>query len=176
MILYLQQGVLPIDAEASRLVRKRAHDYTPIGEQRYKRAFSRSLLKCLGLDEAEYALKEIHQGCCGSHVGGRALSWTILLAGYFWHTLQKDAQQMFEIPDKLVSDNGRQFQGRKIQEWCQGFGITQAFTSVAYPQSNKQIEVINREIVCGFKVKLDHVGGNWMEELPSILWAYLTTP
>ncbi|XP_042441470.1 uncharacterized protein LOC122026830 [Zingiber officinale] len=37
-------------------------------------------------------------------------------------------------------------------------------------------EVVNLEIVRGLKVKLDHVGGNWVEELPSILWAYRTTP
>ncbi|XP_042441319.1 uncharacterized protein LOC122026654 [Zingiber officinale] len=55
----------------------------------------------------------------------------------------------FGIPHKLVSDNGRQFQGKKIQAWCKGFGITQAFTSVAYPQSNGQTEVVNREIVRG---------------------------
>ncbi|XP_042450634.1 uncharacterized protein LOC122035286 [Zingiber officinale] len=65
---------------------------------------------------------------------------------------------------------------RKIQAWCKGFGITQAFTSVAYPQSNGQTEVVNREIVRGLKVKLDHVGGIWVEELSSILWAYRTTP
>ncbi|XP_042425981.1 uncharacterized protein LOC122013824 [Zingiber officinale] len=47
---------------------------------------------------------------------------------------------------------------------------------MAYPQSNGQTEVTNREKVWGLKVKLDHVGGNWVEELPSILWAYRTTP
>ncbi|XP_042437124.1 uncharacterized protein LOC122023099 [Zingiber officinale] len=26
------------------------------------------------------------------------------------------------------------------------------------------------------KVKLDHVGGDWVEELPNILWVYQTTP
>ncbi|XP_042443841.1 uncharacterized protein LOC122028934 [Zingiber officinale] len=170
MIIYLQQGVLPIDPEEARLIRKRAHVYTLIEDQLYKRAFSRSLLKCLGTEEAKYALQEVYQGCCGNHVGGRMLARKVLLVGYFWPTLQKDAQQ------QLVSDNGRQFQRRKIQEWCRGFGITQAFTFVAYPQSNGQTKVTNREIVQGLKVKLDHIGGDWVEELASILWAYHTTP
>ncbi|KAL0462431.1 UNVERIFIED_CONTAM: hypothetical protein Slati_0130700 [Sesamum latifolium] len=29
----------------------------------------------------------------------------------------------FEIPREIISDNGRQFQGRRIQEWCQGLHI-----------------------------------------------------
>ncbi|XP_042404864.1 uncharacterized protein LOC121995102 [Zingiber officinale] len=90
--------------------------------------------------------------------------------------LWKNILCRFGIPHKLVSDNGRQFQGKKIQAWCKGFGITQAFSSMVYPQSNGQTKVVNREIVRGLKVKLDHVGGNWVEELSSILWAYRTTP
>ncbi|XP_042432636.1 uncharacterized protein K02A2.6-like [Zingiber officinale] len=73
--------------------------------------------------------------------------------------LWKNILCKFGIPHKLVSDNGRQFQRKKIQAWCKGFGIMQTFTSVAYPQSNGQTEVVNREIVRGLKVKLDHVGG-----------------
>ncbi|XP_073056964.1 uncharacterized protein [Primulina eburnea] len=47
----------------------------------------------------------------------------------------------FGIPRKLISDNGRQFQGKKIMYWCQEMKIIQAFTSVAYPQANGQTEV-----------------------------------
>ncbi|XP_042416022.1 uncharacterized protein LOC122005152 [Zingiber officinale] len=229
VISYLRQGILPSNPEESRLVRRQAHAYVMIGDQLYKRSFSQPLLKCLSREEADQALREIHLGCCDNHVGGRTLSRKVLLAGYFWPTLQRDAHKLgmdivgpfpmapgqrpfllvavdyfskwveaeslaqitedaviqflwknilciFGIPHKLVSDNGRQFQGQRIQAWCKEFDITQEFTSVAYPQNNGQTEVINREIVRGLKVKLDHVGGNWVKELPSILWTYRTTP
>ncbi|XP_074576195.1 uncharacterized protein LOC141832623 [Curcuma longa] len=39
-----------------------------------------------------------------------------------------------------------------------------------------QTEVLNREFVRGLKMKLDHVEGSWVNELPDILWAYRTTP
>ncbi|XP_074556549.1 uncharacterized protein LOC141812457 [Curcuma longa] len=45
-----------------------------------------------------------------------------------------------------------------------------------YPQGNGQTEVMNRELVRGLKIKLDHIGGSWVEELHDILWAYQTTP
>ncbi|KAL0438787.1 UNVERIFIED_CONTAM: hypothetical protein Slati_2361700 [Sesamum latifolium] len=50
----------------------------------------------------------------------------------------------FGIPREIISDNGRQLQGRKIQEWCQGLRIKQRFTTVAHPQANGQVEVTNR--------------------------------
>ncbi|KAL0416135.1 UNVERIFIED_CONTAM: hypothetical protein Slati_3445400 [Sesamum latifolium] len=82
----------------------------------------------------------------------------------------------FGIPREIISDNRRQFQGRRIQEWCQGLHIKQRFTLVAHPQSNGQVEVTNRILVQGIKRRLERVGGNWTEELTSVLWAYRTTP
>ncbi|KAL0416739.1 UNVERIFIED_CONTAM: hypothetical protein Slati_3505800 [Sesamum latifolium] len=82
----------------------------------------------------------------------------------------------FGIPREIISDNGRQFQGRRIQEWCQGLHIRQRFTTVAHPQANGQVEVTNRILVQGIKRRLERVGGNWAEELTSVLWAYRTTP
>ncbi|PKU68112.1 hypothetical protein MA16_Dca023656 [Dendrobium catenatum] len=40
---------------------------------------------------------------------------------------------------------------------------------------NGQIEVTNRTILKGLKTRLGKAGGQWVEELPSVLWAYHTT-
>ncbi|KAL0434724.1 UNVERIFIED_CONTAM: hypothetical protein Sradi_0180300 [Sesamum radiatum] len=82
----------------------------------------------------------------------------------------------FGIPREIISENGRQFQGRRIQEWCQGLRIKQRFTTVAHPQSNGQVEVTNLILVQGIKMRLERVGEKWTEELTSVLWAYRTTP
>lgn len=47
---------------------------------------------------------------------------------------------------------------------------------VAYSQSNGQVEVVNRDIVKGLQTKLDHIGGNFVDEVPSVLWFYRTVP
>ncbi|XP_073304115.1 uncharacterized protein [Primulina huaijiensis] len=54
--------------------------------------------------------------------------------------------------------------------------IIHSFTSVAYPQANGQTEVTNRIIVQALKAQLHGKGKDWVEELPSILCAYRTTP
>ncbi|XP_073291018.1 uncharacterized protein [Primulina huaijiensis] len=53
--------------------------------------------------------------------------------------------------------------------------ITQSFTFVAYPQANGQTEVVNRIIVQALKTRLQDKRTDWVEELPSVLWAYRTT-
>ncbi|XP_042460676.1 uncharacterized protein LOC122044216 [Zingiber officinale] len=82
----------------------------------------------------------------------------------------------FDIPRQLVSDNGRQFVGQRLKEWCGGYDIQQAFTLVAYLQSNGQAEFANREILRILCARLDHVGESWIDELPRVLWAIRTTP
>ncbi|KAL2226152.1 UNVERIFIED_CONTAM: Gag-Pol polyprotein [Sesamum indicum] len=81
----------------------------------------------------------------------------------------------FGIPRILISDNGTQFQGRKITEWCKELKIAQHFTVVANPQANGQTEVTNRMILQHLKTRLENQG-SWVDELPGVLWAYRTTP
>ncbi|XP_042426221.1 uncharacterized protein K02A2.6-like [Zingiber officinale] len=65
----------------------------------------------------------------------------------------------FEIPRRLVFDNGRQFVGRELREWCEGYGIQKSFTSVAYSRGNGQVKVVNRDILRVLRTQLDHMGG-----------------
>ncbi|RDY10408.1 hypothetical protein CR513_05076, partial [Mucuna pruriens] len=57
--------------------------YTLIGEHLYRRGFSFPLLRCLDIEEAEYIMREVHEGVCGSHIGGRALASKITRTGYY---------------------------------------------------------------------------------------------
>ncbi|KAL0329154.1 UNVERIFIED_CONTAM: hypothetical protein Sradi_4902100 [Sesamum radiatum] len=66
----------------------------------------------------------------------------------------------FKLPREIISDNGRQFQGRRIQDWCAGLHLKQRFTLISHPQANGQVEVTNRILVQGIKKRLDRVGGN----------------
>ncbi|KAL0293250.1 UNVERIFIED_CONTAM: Retrovirus-related Pol polyprotein from transposon [Sesamum radiatum] len=64
----------------------------------------------------------------------------------------------FGIPREIISENGHQFQDRKLQEWCQGMCVKQRFTTVAHPQANGQVEATNRILVQGIKRRLERVG------------------
>ena len=55
-------------------------------------------------------------------------------------------------------------------------GITNIYSTPAYPQGNGQAEAVNKVIVSGLKKRLDDAKGKWMEEQPHVLWTYQTTP
>ncbi|XP_042400975.1 uncharacterized protein LOC121991009 [Zingiber officinale] len=93
LIEFLRSGTTLSNQEEVHLLRRRAGRFMLIGDQLYKKAFSRPLLKCVGPEDIDYILREVHQGTCGGHPGGRSLARKILLVGYFWPTLQADAAQ-----------------------------------------------------------------------------------
>ena len=55
-------------------------------------------------------------------------------------------------------------------------GITNRYSTPAYPQGSGQAEAVNKVIVNGLTKRLDDAKGKWVEELPHVLWTYRITP
>ncbi|RDY04814.1 Gypsy retrotransposon integrase-like protein 1, partial [Mucuna pruriens] len=90
LVEYLKEGKLPVDlAEAGKL-RKEAPKYALVEQRLYRRGFSSPLLRCVDPQEAEYVIKEVHEGVCGTHIGGRALAGKIARTGYYWPSIKAD--------------------------------------------------------------------------------------
>jgi len=81
----------------------------------------------------------------------------------------------FGIPWMIITDNGRQFENSKFQDFCQQYHISHRLTSVNHPQCNGEAEVTNQTILHGLKIRLNEAKGLWTEELHSVLWAYRMT-
>ena len=70
---YLKDGLLPEEKEAARKLKVQAARFVLIKDILYKRGFSRPYLRCLGAEEADYVMREVHEGICGNHSGSRSL-------------------------------------------------------------------------------------------------------
>ncbi|RDX64449.1 Gypsy retrotransposon integrase-like protein 1, partial [Mucuna pruriens] len=100
LIEYLKDEQLPSHlTEAKKLVRDVAK-YIIVGEQLYRRGFSFPLLRCLEGEESQYVVKEVHEGVCGTHIGGRTLASKIASAGYYWSTLKNDCMEYVKKCDR----------------------------------------------------------------------------
>ncbi|XP_073137955.1 uncharacterized protein [Henckelia pumila] len=89
LLEYMEKGELPKDPKKAYRLKQRSLRFVMVEGVLYKRSFSGPLLKCLGPKEAHYVLKEIHEGCCGNHLGSYSLARKVLLAEYFWPTILK---------------------------------------------------------------------------------------
>ena len=80
----------------------------------------------------------------------------------------KNIVTQFEVPYSFVSNNGLQFDSKSFKRYCCELGITNRYSTLAYPQGNRQAEAINKVIVNGLKKRLDDAKGKWVEELPHV--------
>ncbi|XP_025664777.1 uncharacterized protein [Arachis hypogaea] len=87
---YLENGKLPEDGKEAKALRREAAKYSIIQGQLFKKGLSQPLLKCLHPDHTDYVLREVHEGCCGHHIGGKALARKLIRAGYYWQRVRKE--------------------------------------------------------------------------------------
>ncbi|KAD3067148.1 hypothetical protein E3N88_35028 [Mikania micrantha] len=88
---YLQTGKIPDGETNPRAFKTKVSRYTIIRDILYRKSVAGPYLRCLEKPESLEVMKDIHEGDCGNHTGGRALFSKILRTGYFWPTMRKDA-------------------------------------------------------------------------------------
>ena len=91
LVSYLKNGVLPDEKEAARKLKVQVVRFVLMKDILYKRGFSHPYLRCLGPEEADYIMREVHKGICGNHLGSQSLVHKLVRMGYYWPTMQKDA-------------------------------------------------------------------------------------
>uniref|UniRef100_A0A2N9FJJ2 Uncharacterized protein n=1 Tax=Fagus sylvatica TaxID=28930 RepID=A0A2N9FJJ2_FAGSY len=193
---------LPTDKMEARKLRIRASHFQLLDGILYKMGFSRPHLRCLSPEEANYVIREVHEGICGNHSGARALAHKLTRAGYYWPSLLHDATQYVKTCDKCQRfANITRAPPEEITpmtspwpfaQWGLDImgpfpvGTKQAkFLVVAIDYFTKWVEAeplatiteknVKNFVWKGIKTRLDGAKGMWVEELPSILWAYRTT-
>ncbi|GKV49801.1 hypothetical protein SLEP1_g56532 [Rubroshorea leprosula] len=194
---FLRDGVIPEDKQEAMKLRKKASRYTLVDGVLYKRSFSLPLLRCLNPYEAEYALREVNEGVCGSHVGPfmkGVEGVTHLIVGVDYFTKWVEARALssltskkvkdfvfssiicrYGIPNQIVADNGTQFNCSSFRDFCSSYGIKLQFTSVYHLESIGMVESVNKCILEGIKPRLEQHKAKWADELNNVLKAYRTT-
>ncbi|VFQ72040.1 unnamed protein product [Cuscuta campestris] len=186
LIQYLEKGELPIDPKEARRVQLMAPKYQLDGEKLYKRTLGGPMLKCLSEREARRILEEVHQGVCSAHQGALTLARKVILQGFYWPTLKKDALELVRkcptcqafapIPGRPSTFYTPVTTAIPFARWgldlvgpfAQGAG-RKKFAIVA-------IDYFTKTIVDGIKKRLHELGTSWVEELSYVLWAHRTTP
>ncbi|GJY06745.1 reverse transcriptase domain-containing protein [Tanacetum coccineum] len=91
---YLAEETLPTDMKKARAIRRKSWRFAVINGILYKKSFLGPWLRCVGPLQANYVLREIHEGSCSMHAGTRSVVAKALRTVYYWHTMHKDARTL----------------------------------------------------------------------------------
>nr|XP_051221021.1 uncharacterized protein LOC127339183 [Lolium perenne] len=88
-------------------------------------------------------------------------------------TFLKDIIIRYGYPHSIITDNGTNFTQGVFSRFCEEKGIQMDLASVAYLESNGQVDKANGLILAGIWPRLvdllERAAGCWIEELPSVL-------
>lgn len=82
----------------------------------------------------------------------------------------------FGIPRTMIVANGTQFASNAIKTFCTENGICLVFTFVEHPQTNGQVEAVNKTILNGLKVRIQKSRFSWTKQFLYVLCSYHMTP
>nr|XP_025617051.1 uncharacterized protein LOC112709377 [Arachis hypogaea] len=97
IIDFLENSKLPDNEKDAKKLRREAARYAIIQGQLFRKGFNHPLLKCLHPDQTDYVLREVHEGCCGHHIGGKALARKLIRAGHCWPSMMADSKEFWGV-------------------------------------------------------------------------------
>ena len=101
IVLFLRDEILPEDkSEADKVQRKVPRFQLSKNQKLYKRSFFGPYLLCIHPKASKLLFKELHEGICESHIGGRSLSHRAITQGYWQPNIQKETQEYVKKYDQ----------------------------------------------------------------------------
>ncbi|GJX51010.1 retrotransposon protein, putative, ty1-copia subclass [Tanacetum coccineum] len=93
IIKCLEEGVWPTEENEARTLQMKISQYVMEEGVLFKKSYLALMLRCVGPLQANYIIREVHEGACGMHAGSRSVIAKIMRQGYYWPTMHRDAKE-----------------------------------------------------------------------------------
>ncbi|GJT83556.1 reverse transcriptase domain-containing protein [Tanacetum coccineum] len=192
---YLTEETLPAEKEKARAIRRKSRRYVVVNVILYKKSYLGPWLRCVGPLQANYVLREIHEGSCSMHAETRFVVAKAIRTGYYWPTMHADARKLIrECQDCQVHRPVPRNPQQKLTPIMSPWPFYKWGIDIAGPFSEGPGKVkfsLPGEIISdnekqfrenpfkdylgeGIKARLNERSKDWIEEVPHVLWAHRT--
>ncbi|GJX96946.1 reverse transcriptase domain-containing protein [Tanacetum coccineum] len=99
IIKCLEEGIWPTEENEARTLRMKIGQYVVEDGVLFKKSYRSPMLRCVGPLQANYIIREVHEGACGMHASARSVAAKIMRRGYYWLTMYEDTKEIVDRCD-----------------------------------------------------------------------------
>jgi transposase InsO family protein len=103
-----------------------------------------------------------------------AASYNTIIAAVTESFIRNHIITRYGVPHKLITNNGKNFIAKRVEDYLQQFKIQHHRSSPYHPQMNGAVESTNKNLIKILKKTVES-GRDWHEKLVYALWAYRTS-
>jgi hypothetical protein len=70
--------------------------YVMLNNTLYRQTIDNLLLKCLGSNQSRIAMRDVHEGICGTHQSAHKMKWLLHRARFYWLTMLNDCFRYYK--------------------------------------------------------------------------------
>ncbi|GJQ94179.1 reverse transcriptase domain-containing protein [Tanacetum coccineum] len=168
IIEYLKERTLPDDRNEASKLRIKARQYELLERVLYRRSFLKPWLRCVGPLQADYVIREIHEGTCSMHAGP---CWSFPEGTGEGQVLDSRYGLFYEVDRGESRGNNHWQSGEEVR-------VGQHSMPLRSPRRNsfkqRLVERANQSLGEGIKARLGEGNKNWIEELRHVLCVHHT--
>nr|GFA53508.1 reverse transcriptase domain-containing protein [Tanacetum cinerariifolium] len=128
--------------------------------------------------EAIDILKACHEGPTGGHHGSNLTAKKVFDAGFFWHTIYRDAHNMIKTcvmcqrQGKISQRDEMPQNAIQFARVMTKYGVTHRLATAYHPQTSGQVKVSNRGLKRILERMVEENHASWLDKLEDVLWAF----
>ncbi|GKF52968.1 reverse transcriptase domain-containing protein [Tanacetum coccineum] len=96
IIKCLEEGVWLTNENDTRTLRMRISQYVMEEGVLFKKSYLSPMLRCVGPLQANYIIREVHEGVCRMHARARSVVTKITRQGYYWPTMHRGTKEVVD--------------------------------------------------------------------------------
>jgi len=87
---YIADGILPAEPGEGKRIKRNSTRYVLLDGVLFRHGFTHPIMTCVSGNKCTRIMSKLHEGICGSHVGGRSLASKVIRARFYWPSVRED--------------------------------------------------------------------------------------
>ncbi|GJV42457.1 reverse transcriptase domain-containing protein [Tanacetum coccineum] len=143
LLEYLRDGTLPAEVKRARAIKIKSRQYVVISGVLYRKLFLEHWIRCVRPLQAEYVVREIHEGSYSMHSWPRSVVAKAIRSGYYWPPMHRDVER----ENRSLGEGIKARLGGENKNWVEEIGMPSLRCAKIDQAMNDEALLLNLDVL-----------------------------